>query len=489
MNEPIAPWLGVGSTNVLLQRASVLYGCDVCTIDITQEVRKLVAKVTRRYPSGESIVFFSDPHLNNVVLSWCNSSTIPIKLSTMVLLKSNKAQYVWVSTKGVFQQELTSSLLQLRKVFATPASNKTADMRQLACVYPTDALKARRIRLFLAQNVSMLLSDTIWVFASDATNLTYSVIQPAQWTSCPTLTQLKPSCSTRSRPPQTRLHKLLDLRRKLLDSLCPSDLQVYFALQIIPLAHALLFFSKHGFVFDATSFTNGDLGEVYSLVEGNTHITEKHVNFTSKLPSHLRLRRPIETKEHNPQHGDGRCVHNRVRQLARSKYSSWWKVAVCGFSVNRLYLPFGFNATDATQVEYPAGLPVVFTKVESRSLSVNNVPICSDTSVEEIDALMIRVIEHQSVEEVCCKAQETVVCTVCRDITHHFNVRHVHLFVVLILIHLSIPLSLDEIVSIATRITVLFYGDNRTYEQTDLQHVIAIYDREWKKKWQQKRSL
>ena len=486
MNELTAPWLGVGSTNVLLQRASVLYGCGCGTIDITQEVRKLVEKVPRRYPSGESIVLFSDPYLNHVLLLWCGSHTIPIKLSTMVMLESTTNQYIWVSTNGVFQQDLTSSLSQLRKVFAAP-SKKAFDVRQLACVYPTDALKARRIRLFLAQGVSLLLSDTVWVFASKATSLKYTVVQPAQWTSCPTQSQLKPSCSTRSRPPRTRLRKLLDLRAKLLDSLSPSDLQVYSALQIIPLAHALLFFSEHGFAFDSTSFTDGDLGELYSLVEGGTHITEKRVNFLSKAPSHPRMPQHIVTKGHDS-HGDGQCVHNRIRRLARSRYTSWWKVAISGFSVDCLYLPFGFNATDSL-VDCPAGLPVIFRKVESGVLSVNNVPVGSDTPVEEIDTLMVQVIEHQSVEDVCCKAQTTVVCTVCCDVTWRFNVRRVHLFVVLILIHLSVPVSLDEIVSIATRILVLFYRDNRTYEQTDLQHVVAIYEREWKKKWQQKKSL
>lgn len=478
----------VGDIDTLLEKATAIYGCQVTQQDISSDVLTHSAHVHRR--STEALVLFSNPYTNLVLLSWSKNAA---RLSRMVLLRSDVNQYVYMSTVGMHENKLNATCDSLRKVLAVPSPQKT-DLPGLACVCPITPLKKERFRIFMAQGTTMLFSDSLWIYTTKKARFGYTFVFPSHWKYVPRYTIKRESSHAAVNVPDS--HSLPLLHNSVLQQLSESDLNLYYALEIVPIEAVLKVYTDSGFKCDHLSFDiGGSLYTFYTLLDGETHVKRrvrsKAPSREARLaPSHGKKEKSRQMRPKEKEHActdvslDGSCVYTRVQYLARSSFTKWWRISITGFSMDKMHFPFGFQVTDSENIDCPAGIPVTFRK-STGCTTVNSVPIDPNWNINEIRATLLSVVERRTVEDGCCDPNRSRIdCSLYCGFIHSLpNIQHLHGLIVLVLIHTCVPISFDEIISVATGVLISFYDDNRTYEPADLPYILAAYNSEWKKKW------
>ena len=122
--------------------------------------------------------------------------------------------------------------------------------------------------------------------------------------------------------------------------------------------------------------------------------------------------------------------------------------------------------------------PLTFRKCTPLCTTVNSVPINPNSDINEIGATLLSVIEGRTIEDGCCNPNRRLIARsfYCGFIHSVPIIQHLHALDVLVLIHTCVPISFEEIVSVATGVLIPFYDDNRTYDPADLPYILATYN-------------
>ena len=325
----------------------------------------------------------------------------------------------------------------------------------------------------------MWTHTTFWIYTTKAAQFSYSLVFPFHWQYVPQ--HLVPS--HKDATPADSCDSFPLLEKNIVEQLSESDLNLYYALEIVPVHIVLGFYRLSGFECNESSFDiGGSLHSLYTVVDGGTHVKRTEPRAKVHRQTKESRKGPLERRPMTvPLNGS--CFHTRVHFLPRSTFAEWWRISIRGFSMKQLHFPFGFQVTNADNIDCPAGIPVTFRKCTEGCTTVNSAAIHPQSGIEEINRTLQSVIDQQSVEDVCCDPNRRVVtCSLYCGFVHSVSsIQHLHTLIVLVLIHMCVPISFEETVSIATSVLVSFYDDNITNDPADLPHSLATYYLEWGK--------